>query len=329
MSEILFYAAPDGSTQVQVQVETDTVWLTQRQMAELFAKDLRTISEHLGNLYREGELERAATIRKFRIVRLEGKRQVERDVEHYNLDVIISVGYRVKSAQGTQFRIWATRILREHLLQGYTLNQQRLRQSEQQREELHSALRLLRRLTTEEAGVGADQAAGLLRVLTDYAYALEVLDRYDHQQLQLTGTTPEAVYELHYEEARRLVQELGQRTQAGGLFGREKDDSFRSSLAAVYQTAGGEEVYPSVEEKAAHLLYFVTKNHSFSDGNKRIAAFLFVYFLDRNQCLYRRDGSRRLADNALVALTLMIAESRPEEKDTMVRVIVNLINQQN
>jgi len=199
MSEILFYAAADGSTQVQVQVDTDTVWLTQRQLAELFAKDLRTISEHIGNLYREGELTRTATIRKFRIVQPEGKRQVERDVEHYNLDVIISVGYRVKSVQGTQFRIWATRILREHLLQGYTLNQQRLRQSEQQREELQSALRLLRRLTTEEAGVHPDQAVGLLRVLTDYAYALEVLDRYDHQQLQLTGTTSEAVYELHYQ----------------------------------------------------------------------------------------------------------------------------------
>ncbi|GAA4052729.1 RhuM family protein [Hymenobacter glaciei] len=322
---ILLYQAPDGQTQLEVQLDQETVWLTQAQMVQLFDVSKKTISEHIQNVFREGELTSEAVVRKSRTTASDGKSYL---VQGYNLDVIISVGYRVKSLRGTHFRQWATGILRQYLVQGYALNEKRLRENARQLEDLKRLVQLQGEVATNQE-LTSDQSAALLRVLGDYARALDVLDQYDHQRLQVRGTATEESFELTYEAGLEAVESL--RIQFGGspLFGREKDASFQSSVRTIYQSFDGEDLYPSVEEKAANLLYFVVKNHSFSDGNKRIAAFLFVWFLDRNRCLYHADGTRRLADNALVALTLLIAESKPEDKTTMVTLVVNLINQDN
>jgi len=301
-------------------------------MASLFDKDTDTIGLHIRNIYKEGELEESPTTEESSVVQSEGSREVRRTVRLYNLDVIISVGYRVKSKRGTQFRQWATSVLRDHIIKGYTINQRRLTEQADHYRELQETVRLIGELLTQQS-LNAPQAEGLLRVITDYAYALSVLDDYDHQQLAIRNITRKEPFEITYEAARKAVDEMAeQMRQEGkviGLFGREKDESFKSSLAAIYQTFGGEDLYPSIEEKAAHLLYFVTKNHSFSDGNKRIAAAIFLWFLDANGLLYAEDGHKRLGDNALVALTLMIAESKSQHKDIIVRVIVNLINKDN
>lgn len=326
--EILLYQSADGQTQLDVQLEKETVWLTQVQMAELFDKDSDTIGLHIRNIFRTDELEPEPTTEEYSVVRQEGKRQVTRRVKHYNLDVIISVGYRVNSKKGTQFRQWATQVLRQYLVQGYALNEKRLREDARQLTELKRLLQLQGEIL-ENQELTPDQTTALLRVLSDYARALDVLDQYDHQRLRITGTSPDTPFELTYEAAMQAVDGLRQQFGGSVLFGREKDESFQSSVRTIYQSFDGEELYPSVEEKAANLLYFVVKNHSFSDGNKRIAAFLFVWFMDKNHCLYKPDGSRRLADNALVALTLLIAESKPIDKDVMVKLVVNLINQEN
>lgn len=320
---IVLYQAPDGSSSLQVQLDHDTVWLTQKQMAELFAKDVRTINEHVRNIFREGELDELSVIRKYRITAADGKSY---DTIHYNLDVIISVGYRVKSQQGTRFRQWATQVLRDHIVKGYTLNEQRLREESAKLQAMQQTVALLARTLTNQELV-CDTGRDVLRVIDDYAYALATLDRYDHGTLAIEGTTRQALHVIGYDEGIRIVNAM--KGDFNGLFGLEKDQGFKSALGAIYQTFGGEELYPSVEEKGANLLYFVVKNHAFSDGNKRIAAALFIYFLSMNGILYHADCSKRLADNALVALTLLIAESRPEEKETIVKVIVNLINQNN
>ncbi|MBO2007965.1 virulence protein RhuM/Fic/DOC family protein [Hymenobacter negativus] len=324
-NNILLYQAPDGQTQLEVQLDHETVWLTQTQMVELFDTTKQNVSLHIRNLFREGELSEDSTVKESLTVVANGKNY---HVKHYNLDVIISVGYRVKSLRGTHFRQWATSILRQYLVQGYALNEKRLRESARQLADLKRLVQLQGEVAANQE-LTSDQSDALLRVLGDYARALDVLDQYDHQRLRVRGTASEEPFELTYEAGLEAVDSL--RTQFGGsaLFGREKDASFQSSVRSIYQSFGGEDLYPSVEEKAANLLYFVVKNHSFSDGNKRIAAFLFVWFLDRNRCLYHPDGSRRLADNALVALTLLIAESKPEDKATMVTLVVNLINQDN
>ena len=320
---IVLYQAPDGSSSLQVQLDHDTVWLTQKQMAELFAKDVRTINEHVRNIFREGELDELSVIRKYRITAADGKSY---DTIHYNLDVIISVGYRVKSQQGTRFRQWATQVLRDHIVKGYTLNEQRLREESAKLQAMQQTVALLARTLTNQELV-SDTGRDVLRVIDDYAYALATLDRYDHGTLAIEGITRQALHVIGYDEGIRIVNAM--KGDFNGLFGLEKDQGFKSALGAIYQTFGGEELYPSVEEKGANLLYFVVKNHAFSDGNKRIAAALFIYFLGMNGILYHADCSKRLADNALVALTLLIAESRPEEKETIVKVIVNLINQNN
>lgn len=320
---IVLYQAPDGSSSLQVQLDHDTVWLTQKQMAELFAKDVRTINEHVRNIFREGELDELSVIRKYRITAADGKSY---DTIHYNLDVIISVGYRVKSQQGTRFRQWATQVLRDHIVTGYTINEQRLREESAKLQAMQQTVALLARTLTNQELV-SDTGRDVLRVIDDYAYALATLDRYDHGTLAIEGTTRQALHVIGYDEGIRIVNAM--KGDFNGLFGLEKDQGFKSALGAIYQTFGGEELYPSVEEKGANLLYFVVKNHAFSDGNKRIAAALFIYFLGMNGILYHADCSKRLADNALVALTLLIAESRPEEKETIVKVIVNLINQNN
>ena len=323
MSDIVIYQADDGHTGLQVQLDQDTVWLTQRQMAELFDKDVRTVNEHLKNIFKEGELEESSVVRKFRTTAADRKSY---NTGHYNLDVIISVGYRVKSIQGTRFRQWATRTLHSHIVEGYTVNQQRLEEQSQKFNELHKVVELLSR-TLEQQQLISDTGQDVLQVITDYAYALTTLDRYDHGTLAVEATSGPASFMLQYDEAISIVQSM--KGDSDGLFGREKDQSFKSALGAIYQTFDGKDVYISIEEKAANLLYFIVKNHAFIDGNKRIAAAVFIYFLARNDVLYRPDGSKRLADNALVALTLLIAESRPEEKDSIVKVIVNLINKSN
>ena len=323
MREVVFYQAEDGKTLLDVQLEQDTVWLSLKQMVDLFGRDKSVVSRHVSNIFREGELERDSVVAKFATTAADGKRY---QVEHFNLDVIISVGYRVKSQRGTQFRRWATQVLRDHLVKGYTLNEQRLREESAKLREMQKAFKLLSR-TLEHQQLVNDLGKDVLQVITDYAYALATLDRYDHGSLAIEDTSGPAIFALGYDQAISVVQSM--KGEFDGLFGLEKDQGFKSALGAIYQTFDGKDVYPSIEEKAANLLYFIVKNHAFSDGNKRIAAAIFIYFLAGNGVLYRPDGSKRLADNALVALTLLIAESRPEEKDTIVKVIVNLINLSN
>lgn len=319
--KIVLYKAADGGPALDVRLDKETVWLSQRQMAELFGKDTDTVGLHIRNIFREGELKESATTEESSVVREEGGRTVRRTVGIYNLDVIISVGYRVNSKRGTQFRIWATRVLREHLVRGYTVNAQRL-------QELKQAVRLVANVA-ERRDLTGDEAKALLRVVADYSYALEVLDDYDHQRVRLGAVSRRKVSALSIDEARRAVETMRGRFGGSALFGREKDQGLEGSLAAVMQTFGGADVYPSLEEKAANLLYFLVKNHHFVDGNKRIGAALFLWFLEKNRALYRNDGTKRIADNALVAMTLLIAESRAGEKDVLVRVVVNLINKKN
>ena len=323
--EIIIYQSEDGHTELNVRLDGDTVWLSQAQIAHLFQTDRTSIVRHINNIYRNGELKKEATCAIFTQVQTEGTRQVRRSLPLYTLDMIISVGYRVNSKQATQFRIWANRVLKEYLVQGYAVR--RDLQAEQL-EELKRTIAVMSNVLAAKA-VTRDEAVGLLRVISDFSYGLDTLDRYDYQQLELSHTTAEERFRATYENAMEALQTLKKEFGASELFAREKDESFRSTMGAIYQTYGGEDLYPSVEEKAANLLYLTVKNHSFSDGNKRIAAFLFLWFMERNGILYREDGSRRVENNTLVALTLMIAESRVEEKDIMIKVVVNLINNRN
>jgi prophage maintenance system killer protein len=270
-------------------------------------------------------LERTSVVAKNATTASDGKIY---QVDFYNLDVIISVGYRIKSQRGTQFRIWANRILKEYLIQGFSINEKRLAQHNEQLKELQGSVKILGNIL-ERKSLTNDESVGLLRIISDYAYALDILDQYDYQSLKIKDTSGKESYQLTYEEAMNQIMLAKKAHGNSDLFGHEKDDSFQSSVATIYQTFGGVDLYPSVEEKAANLLYLITKNHSFSDGNKRIAAFLFLYFLERNGILFNENGNKRIADNTLVALTLMIAVSKPVEKDTMVKVIVNLINKNN
>ena len=321
--KIVIYQTKDGKTSIDVKLENETVWLTQAQMADLFQKDRTVIGRHINNVYREGELERDITCAKFAHMGSDNDQQYETAV--YNLDVIISVGYRVKSQRGTQFRIWANKILKDYLIKGYAINQQ---VKAAQLADLKSTVRLLSNVI-EHKQLTLDEANGLLRVITDYTYGLDTLDKYDYQQLEVDSTTPTEEFRATYEEAMEAIHLLQEKFGSSDLFGNEKDQSFKSSINTIYQTFGGEELYPSIEEKAAMLFYLVVKNHSFSDGNKRIAASLFLWFLEKNGILYKSDGSKLIGNNTLVALTLMIAESRTEEKDVMVKVVINLINKNN
>lgn len=327
-NQIIIYQTSENNTTIDVQLKDDTVWLNQRQMAELFKKDSDTISLHIRNIYKEGELNEKATTEYSSVVQEEAGRSVRRKVKKYNLDVIISVGYRVKSIQGIQFRIWANKVLKDYLVKGYAINEQKLKDQTEQFNSLKHTVNLLGNVLKSKE-LTSDEATGLLNVITDYSYALEILDKYDHQQLSIEGTPDHQLFVATYEDAMKAIKNLKDKFGGGSLFANEKDDSFKGSIGTIYQSFGGVEFYPTIEEKAANLLYFVIKNHSFSDGNKRIAAYLFVWFLEKNGILYKADGSKRIADNALVALTLMIAESKPDEKDMMVKVVVNLINMKN
>ena len=325
-NKIVIYQTEDGQTQIDVRMENETVWLTQAQMAELFHTDRTSIVRHINNIYRVEELERESTCAKFAQVQIEGKRTVKRAIPYFNLDMIISVGYRVNSKRGVKFRQWANQVLKNYLVKGYAVSD-RIRK--EQIGELRQLVQVVGRAISNQEVAETIESQDLLNVVVDYSYALDTLDNYDYERLTIEKTTKKGPFHATYENAMTEINRLREKFGGSALFGNEKDDSFKSSIGQIYQTFDGEELYPSVEEKAAMLLYLVTKNHSFSDGNKRIAATLFLWFLNNNGILYRKDGSKRLADNTLVALTLMIAESKTEEKDVMVKVVVNLINQRN
>lgn len=311
----------EGETQIEVRFENETVWLSLNQISSMFGRDKSVVSRHLKNIYSCGELDQNSTVAKNATVQLEGGRQVIRDLEFYNLDVIISIGYRVKSKVGTHFRQWATQRLKDYLIKGYAVHQERLSQ-------LQQSFQLIR-----EAALSDDfskaQVKEIIDVLADYALGLDILDGYDKQNLEMGMVQPNSIFQISYQEAKVAIEEL--RIKFGGslLFGNEKDDSFKSSISTINQTFDSKELYPSIEEKAAHLLYFVVKNHSFTDGNKRIAAWLFVWYLAKNNYLLNSKGIPKVANNALAAITLMVALSKPEEKDLMILVIVNSINKAN
>lgn len=325
--EIIIYKNEAGLPVIEVAIKNETLWLTQKQIADIFGTQVPAINKHIKNIYQDKELDKT-TISKMEIVRVEGVRQVKRTVDIYSLDMVLSIGYRVNSIKATQFRIWANQILKDYLLNGYAINNKKLQEQSQQLVELKQTIKLIGAVQNNYL-LNHDGLKDTFKILTDYVYALDVLDRYDHQQLENEVSGHRGDFKIDYDSALEAIDDLRVKFGGSKLFGNEKDRSFKSSLYTIYQTFDGEELYPSMEEKAANLLYFVVKNHSFSDGNKRIAAFLFVWFLDKNKMLYREDGTKRIADNALVALTLLIAESDPKEKEMMVKVVINLINYKN
>ena len=320
-NKIVIYQTEDGKTQLDVKLENETVWLTQAQLVQSFDSSKANVSEHIKHIYEDGELAADSTVRKFRTVQTEGKRQVGRNVTYYNLDLIISLGYRVNTKRGIQFRQWATSVLRDYLIKGYAINQ-RIRE-----ENYRQMVQLVRSMarTVKLQDLSKEVRNALLDVVVDYTFALDRLDDYDYQRLSIPESSTEEKFHATYEGAMKVLAELREKFGGSGLFANEKDDSFKSSIGQIYQTFGGQDLYPTVEEKAAMLLYLVTKNHSFSDGNKRIAATLFLWFMNENGILYDDMHNKRIDDATLVALTLLIAESRPEEKDTMIKVVVNLI----
>ena len=309
-NEIVLFESRDGAVRLPVPVRDESVWLTRMQMADLFDVTPQNITIHLKKVYAAGELEREATSKDFLRVQTEGGRQITRSVNCYNLDAIISVGYRVNSTRATQFRIWATRILKDYIVRGYAINRERMRQ-------LGQTVEVMKRVANS---LDVEQ---VLDVVNAYSTALDLLDGYDHQTIEKPKARGHSV-ELKYEECRRFIDSMKFAADSP-LFGNEKDGSFKSALGAVYQSFGGKDLYPSSQEKAANLLYLVTKNHGFSDGNKRIAAGLFLYFLKRNKLLLRKDGTKRIADHTLVALTVMIAESKPQEKELMVNIVMTFL----
>lgn len=321
-SSIVIYTTEDNQISLDVKMDGDTMWLNRYQLSRLFDRDIKTIGKHINNALKE-ELDGLPVIAKFATTATDGKSYM---VDHYNLEMITSVGYRVKSKRGVLFRRWANRVLKDYIIKGYVVNE---KIKLEHYAELKNVVRLLSTTVKAQEKLTTDESDGLFSVISDYVYALDTLDRYDFQQLVVDNTIKEKRFHATYENAMEAINRLKPKFGGSALFANEKDESFRSSIGQIYQTWDGEELYPSIEEKAAMLLYLVVKNHSFSDGNKRIAAMLFLWFMEKNGVLYREDGSKRIADNTLVALTLMIAESRTEEKDIMLKVVVNLINKNN
>ncbi|BCB95447.1 cytochrome c [Dissulfurispira thermophila] len=314
--EILFYKAPDGNVNLEVRLEKDTIWLTQKQMAMLFETERSVITKHLKNIFNSNELEKDSVCAFFAHTAEDGKTY---KTQYYNLDAIISVGYRVNSKRGTQFRIWATQVLRDHILKGYTINAKRL-------EELQSAIKIISRVIDKQS-LSNDEATALLRVVSEYSFALNLLDDYDHGRLpdmrgETTFATPVTI-----DEVTRMVEVLRKYFGGSSLFGMLKDNRLEGTLNAVFQTIDGKDLYPSIEEKAANLLYFLVKNHHFVDGNKRIGASVFLWFLEKNGRLKYSTGENRISQEALVALTLLIAESDPKEKDVMIRLTTVLLQE--
>lgn len=309
-NEILFFESKDKAVSLTVSSDGSTVWLNRNQLAELFDRDVKTIGKHIKNALNEELAGFDATVANFATVQKEGDREVERNIEYYSLDVITSVGYRVRSSRGIEFRRWANSVLKDYIIKGYAVNNNRIHQ-------LNEVIRIMKR---SDEKLDAKQ---VLSVIERYNTALDLLDSYDHQNMKRPKGS-DAVYVLTYDECRKVIDTMKFGT-ASDVFGNEKDDSFKGSIGNIYQSFGGQDVYPSLEEKAANLLYFITKNHSFSDGNKRIAAAIFLYFLDRNNALFI-DGEKVIDDHTLVALTIMVAESRPDEKEMMISVIMNCID---
>lgn len=330
MSEIIIYKTDDNQVQIEVELDEDTVWLTQSQIVELFESSKGNISEHVKHIFKSNELTPDSTVRKIRTVRKEGKRSVTRELEYYNLDMIISVGYRVNTLRGTQFRIWANRILKEHLVKGYTINEKRLKEQAERLKELEHAVSFIVQSAQTE-NLHLTEAKGLLEIIHSYTRSFVLLNRYDSNSLLIEPIHTNITYVIDYYEAvsaiEQLRKELLAKREASALFGNQKDQSFEGTLRGVVQTFDGEYLYPSIEEQAAHLLYFVIKNHPFSDGNKRIGAFLFVWFLDKNSHRFRKTGELKINNNTLVALALLVAQSKPGEKDLMIKLIINMINQ--
>ncbi len=283
--EIILFKTPEGDTQIDVKLEEETVWLSQKLMAKLFQKNTDTIGLHISNIFKEEELDENSTTEYYSVVQKEGKRSVLRNIKYYNLDVIISVGYRVKSKRGTQFRIWANKVLKDYLVKGYALNEKKLKEQTSRIKELEKTLDIFSKVT-ESYQLKQDEFAGIIKVVKDYTYALDVLDKYDNQTLIISSTNKEISFKVTYESAKKVVQRMKEKFGGSKLFGKEKDKSFRGTIGVIYQTFDKKELYPSIEEKAAHLLYFTIKNHSFIDGNKRIAAAIFLWFLEMNNYLY-------------------------------------------
>ncbi|GHA65383.1 cytochrome c [Formosimonas limnophila] len=324
MNDILIYQTADNTTQVEVQFEGENFWLSQEQIAQLFERDRTVVSKHLRNIFKEGELDEAVVCANFAHTTQHGAiadKTQSKSVKYYNLDAILSVGYRVNSKRGTQFRQWASARLKDYLVQGYAINQKRL-------DELGQMVRLIEQ-TAQSDGVAGSEAKGLLDILSHYTKTFVLLNQFDSHNLPNDHLTAHISYEIQYDEAKAAIAELKTqlmaKNEATELFGREKDESFASSLSAVVQSFGGQYLYPSIEEQAAHLLYFVIKNHSFNDGNKRIGAFLFIWFLEKNKHRFKRSGELKINDNALVAIALLVAQSAPNDKDLMIQLIVNLI----
>jgi prophage maintenance system killer protein len=327
-NQIVIYKAKDGKTALDVRLEEETVWLNQYQMSELFFTDRTSILRHIKNIYKTGELFEKSTCAKFAQVQKEGSRILKRNILYYNLDMIISVGYRVNSKRGTQFRIWATNVLKQHLVQGYTINEKRLKEQSDKILELQKTVNLLSE-TAESLALTSDEAQGIIKIISDYTHALDILDGYDYNNLKILNISGREKYKLSFQDAIKFVESLKLKFGTSELFGKIRGTSFESSINTIYQTFRKKKLYPSIEEKAANLLYFLIKNHPFVDGNKRIGASLFIWYLSKNNLLYKSDGTKRVADNALVALCLLIAESKPSDREIIVKVVVNLINRKN
>lgn len=323
--KIAIYRAKNSEIQLKVKFEEDSIWITQKQIAYLFGTQRPAITKHLHNIFKSKELEENSVCSILEHTARDGKKY---KTKFYNLDVIISVGYRVNSTRATQFRIWATNILKQYLIEGYALNERRLQEQVQKFQSLQNAILLIGTVKAKKE-LDYNEAMGLLAIINDYSYALRLLDDYDNKNLKISQISVEEKFRITYEDAVNAIRQLKLKFAGHDLFGVERDQSFRSSIGSVYQTFDGKDLYPSIEEKAANLLYFIVKNHSFIDGNKRIAVSIFLWLLERNGLLYKADGSKRLADNALVALTLMIAESDPIDRDVIITLVVNLINKNN
>jgi len=321
-SEIIIYKSAEGDIQIDVHFEKENLWLTHQQIASLFQRDRTVVTRHLNNIFKSDELIQKSNVQKMHIA------NSDKPVKFYNLDVILSVGYRVNSKRGTQFRVWANRVLKDYLVKGYALNEKRLKEQSEKVKELEKSIEVFRRVA-DSKHLKQDEFTGILKVISDYTYSLDILDQYDHQKLKVGKVEKKEEYKINHKDSVELIRNLKKKFGGSDLFGKQKDESFRSTIGTLYQTFSKKELYPSIEEKAAMLLYLTIKNHSFIDGNKRIAASLFLIYLDRNKYLYRKNGEKRIADNALVALCLMIAESNPREMDIIVKVVINLINRNN
>jgi len=327
--KIIIYQPADNLPALEVKLEEETVWLTQKQISQLFNTERSVITKHINNIFKTSELPKDSVCAKFAHTAEDGKSY---QTQYYNLDMIISVGYRVNSKMGTQFRIWATNVLKQHIIQGYTINEKRLREARENFRKLRDSVEVFQRVVENRTLTDAE-AKGIVQVIRDYAHALDTLDGYDRQSITIQNVNTDERFTLNYEKTKTALQELidveSDKPDRGNLYGKERGKILQGIIASVYQTVGAKDAYPSIEEKAAHLLYFLIKNHPFVDGNKRIAGAMFLWFLEQNRWLYRSDGSKRIADNALTALCLMVAQSDPKEKNLIVKVIINLINKDN